>query len=247
MHPKTDQEIENIRVSGKMLAAVLSTLTSQATAGVTTLELADMATAELKRLGGQPVFLGYQGFPSCICISVNEEIVHGIPGSRELAEGDIVGLDFGVNYRGMITDGAVTVGVGFISDEAQRLLDVTQESMYAGIDQVKAGARIGDISRAIEARLKADHLGVIEELAGHGVGHELHEDPWIPNFTSPNQGPILRVGMTIAIEPMATLGTHKVAWGSDGWTVSSADGSLGAQFEHTVLVLEDGFEILTQR
>lgn len=251
MKPKSPQEIEDIRTSGQILAAILKALKKAAQPGVTTMELANLAEVELERLGGKAVFKGYQAgrgippFPSVICISVNDEIVHGIPGKRQLNEGDIVGLDFGVNYNGMVTDSAITVPVGKISREAKRLLKATEEALNAGISAVKAGARVGDISAAVEARLKQDGLGIIEELAGHGVGHDLHEEPWIPNFSSNNRGVKLKAGMTIAIEPMATLGKKDVLWGYDGWTIKSLDGSLGAHFEHTVLVTEDGADILT--
>jgi methionyl aminopeptidase len=179
-------------------------------------------------------------------VSVNDEIVHGIPGSRVLSEGDIVGLDYGVNFEGMITDSAITVEIGGVSKDAHRLVLATEQAMYAGIDQVRAGVHIGDISAAVQERLNQDKLGIIRDLAGHGVGHELHEEPWVPNFGAKGHGPILKAGMTIAIEPMASLGTHEVVWGLDGWTISTDDGSLGAHFEHTVLVTETGFEILTQ-
>ncbi len=243
---KTAVEIERIRVSGHMLAEVLRFLVPQTVAGVTTAHLDKLASRELERLGGQPAFLGYQGFPGVICISVNDELVHGIPGKRVLAEGDIVGLDFGVNYEGMITDGAVTVPVGKISGEAQRLLTATQGALQRGISHARAGARVGDIGHAIEARLKQDKLGVVEELCGHGVGHQVHEDPLILNYGKAGTGARLKAGMTIAIEPMATLGSREIIVDHDGWTIKTHDHSLAAQFEHTVLVTEAGCEILTK-
>ncbi|MBW3537938.1 type I methionyl aminopeptidase [Candidatus Parcubacteria bacterium] len=246
MTPKTLLEIDHLRTSGQMLAAVLGYLAPLVQPGVTTAELGEMAAAELKRLGGRPAFLGYRGFPSCICISVNEEVVHGIPDQRVINGGDLVGLDFGVSYNGMITDSAITLGVGRIGDDAQRLLAATREALSCGIKAVKAGARVGDISQAVQRRLERDRLGIVEELAGHGVGHSLHEEPWIPNFGAAGTGPRLEAGMTIAIEPMATLGGKAVAWGDDGWTISAADGSLSAHFEHTVLVTDTGAEILTK-
>jgi methionyl aminopeptidase len=242
---KTQSEIAAIRTSGQMLAAVLRHLTPLTQAGITTGELDKLARRELKRLGGKPAFLGYGGFPGVICISVNDEVVHGIPGKRRIADGDIVGLDFGVNYDGMITDGAITVGVGEITSEAQRLLTATKESLSKGIAQVKDGAHLGDISHAIEQRLRRDKLGVIEDLSGHGVGHQLHEDPVIVNYGQAGTGMRLKAGMTIAIEPMATLGTHEIIVDHDQWTIRTFDGSLGAQFEHTVLVTESGAEVLT--
>jgi methionyl aminopeptidase len=234
-----------MREGGQMLAQVLQYLSGKLVAGMTTGQVGRMAAAELQKLGGRPAFLGYQGFREVICVSVNEELVHGIPGARVLADGDLVGLDFGVLHRGLITDGAVTIGIGQISSESKRLLVATSEALAAGIAQVKAGARVGDISRAIEARLRRDRLGVVEDLIGHGVGHALHEEPGIPNYYA-GDGPILESGMTIAIEPMATLGSKAVKMGRDGWTISAADGSLTAQFEHTVLVTDDGAEILTK-
>ncbi len=243
---KTEAEIARIRISGQMLAAVLRYLTPLAREGVTTKELDRLAAAELQRLGGEPAFLGYQGFPAVICISVNDEIVHGIPGPRRLAKGDIVGLDFGVNYEGMITDGAVTVPVDGVSPDTQRLLTATQEALAAGVKQVRAGARVGDISHAVEVRLRRDGLGVIEDLSGHGVGHQVHEDPLVLNYGKAGTGMRLKAGMTLAIEPMATLGGQEIFIAEDHWTIKTADHSLGAQFEHTVLVTDNGVEILTQ-
>ena len=242
---KTPDEIIAIRESGHMLAAVLRFLESRTVPGITTGELNNLAATELKALGGQPAFLGFEGFPAVICISVNEEVVHGIPGKRVLAVGDIVGLDFGVSYHGMITDAAITVPVGVISSEASRLMRATREALDLGIAEVKAGAHLGDISHAIERRLRSDKLGVIEDLSGHGVGHMVHEDPLVLNFGPAGRGMKLKTGMTIAIEPMATLGTHEIVQADDQWTILTADGSLGSQHEHTVLVLPDGVEILT--
>jgi methionyl aminopeptidase len=249
---KTQVEIERIRVSGRMLAEVLRLLAPRVVAGVTTGELGDVAAHELKALGGKPAFLGYRPsrdtrpFPSVICISVNDEVVHGIPGSRRLAEGDIVGLDFGVNYEGMFTDGAITVPVGSVRPAVAKLLKATREALDHGIFAVRAGGQVGDISAAVETRLRRDHLGIVEDLSGHGVGHQVHEEPNILNVGRAGTGPVLKAGMTLAIEPMATLGGRDVVLEDDGWTIKTADGSLGAQFEHTVLVTEDGAEILTQ-
>ena len=242
---KTPDEITAIRESGHMLAAVLQYLELKTVPGITTGELDRLAAAELKLLGGKPAFLGYEGFPAVICISVNEEVVHGIPGKRVLAAGDIVGLDFGVTYGGMITDGAITIPVGTVSSDATRLMTATREALDIGIAEVRVGARLGDIAHAIETRLRADKLGVIEDLSGHGVGHQVHEDPLVLNYGPAGRGMRLKAGMTIAIEPMATLGTHDIIQADDGWTILSADGSLGSQHEHTVLVLADGAEILT--
>jgi methionyl aminopeptidase len=242
---KTTQEVKDMRTSGAMLSSVLKHLTAKLQAGMTTGDLAHLAAEELNRLGGKPAFLGYQGFPDVICISINDEIVHGIPGSRVLKDGDIVGLDFGVNYNGMITDAAVTVGVGEVDAEAKRLMKATKEALKDGIKAVRSGARVGDISAAIEKRLRRDKLGVIEDLIGHGVGHEVHEEPGIPNYGKSGTGPKIVAGMTLAIEPMASLGTSEVLLGRDKWTVYTADGSLASHHEHTVLVTEEGAEILT--
>lgn len=244
---KTDQEISAMRVSGRMLMTVLDFLVhKQLKAGITTRQLATAAAQELAKLGGKPAFLGFEGYGDVICISVNEEVVHGIPGDLVINEGDIVGLDFGVNYNGMITDGAVTAGVGHLSTDAKRLLKGTEQALQKGIAMAKAGNRIGDISFAIESRLKADGLGVVEDLIGHGVGHSLHEEPGIPNYGRAGQGPLLIPGMTIAIEPMATLGGKAVSLDEDGWTVRTTDGSWAAQFEHTVLITDGDPEILTK-
>lgn len=248
---KTPAEIDRLRQSGRILAEVLRRLQAALEPGVTTGELNELAVRELNALGGKPTFLGYQPdpdvkpYPGILCVSVNDEVVHGIPGRRTLAEGDIVGLDFGVNFEGMMTDGAVTVPVGEASPAAARLLVATQEALAAGIGMVRDGARVGDISAAIEHRLNRDRLGIVRELSGHGVGDQVHEEPSILNYGRAGTGPRLKAGMSIAIEPMATLGSRHIMLDEDGWTIRTVDGSLSAQFEHTVLILEDGAEILT--
>ena len=244
---KKPHEIDAMRESGKMLATVLALLKKEISAGMTTKDLADIAKKELRTLGGQPTFLGYYGFPDVICISVNDEVVHGIPNpDKTIKKGDIVGLDFGVTYKGMITDAAVSVVVDEpIAPRTKELLNTTERSLEAGIQVVCDGVRVGDIGNAIQKILDAHHLGIVRDLVGHGVGHQLHEDPNIPNYGHRGIGPQLHAGMTIAIEPMATLGTHKVYIADDGWTVFTIDHSLSAHFEHTVLITEDGAEILT--
>lgn len=245
---KTADEIADMRVSGRMLATVLQYLRGQAEAGMSTKDLAILAARELERLGGRPAFLGYQGFPDVICISVNAEVVHGIPSpERILQSGDIVGLDFGVVYNGMITDGAISVIIDKPKQQRhEQLVRMTESSMYEGIAAVRDHVRTGDIGAAVQAVLEKGKFGIVRDLVGHGVGHELHEDPNIPNYGRPHTGPWLSAGMTIAIEPMATLGTEKVYVAPDQWTILTADGSLSAHFEHTVLITEDGSEILTQ-
>jgi methionyl aminopeptidase len=244
---KTNTEIDSMRESGKMLASVLETLKSNLEVGMTTRDLALLASEELKTLGGEASFLGYQGFPDVICISVNQEVVHGIPSPNKVIEnGDIVGLDFGVTYRGMITDSAISVIAGKPKQAAHiKLVDVTKRSLEVGISAVKDGVRTGDIGFAIENSLKNYNYGIVRDLVGHGVGHQIHEDPNIPNYGRSNTGPWLYKGMTIAIEPMLTLGTEHVRVAEDGWTILTADDSLSAHFEHTVLITEEGAEILT--
>lgn len=236
-----------MRTSGKMLAHVLQTLKPHVVVGVSTKELNDIAAKELKALGGKPAFLGYGGFPEVICISVNDEVVHGIPRKDLIIKnGDIVSLDFGVNYNGMITDSAISVICGNAPKPIRDLLRYTEESMYAGIQAVRDGCHTGDIGNAVEKVLNKHKYGIVRDMVGHGVGHEVHEDPNVPNYGRKGTGSKLVSGMTIAIEPMATLGGEAVVIDPDGWTVRTADGSLAAHFEHTVLILDDGFEIITQ-
>lgn len=245
---KTDSEIAAMRESGAMLATVLGAITPHVRPDISTKEIADLAQQELTKLGGSPAFLGYQGFPDVICISVNDEVVHGIPRrDRILQAGDLVGLDFGVRYKGMITDSAITVVVGkWRNKQEQKLVTFTQEAMYAGIQAAHDKIRTGDIGSAIEEVLKKQKFGIVKDLVGHGVGHELHEDPNIPNYGRADTGPWLHAGMTIAIEPMATLGSDSVYMAPDNWTILTADGSRAAHFEHSVLITPDGAEILTE-
>lgn len=244
---KTQTEIQAMRESGRMLATVLSVLQGKLQPGMSTKDLADIAARELQALGGEASFKGYQGFPDIICISVNDEVVHGIPKASHIVnEGDIVGLDFGVTYRGMITDSAISVIAGKPKTRGHiDLVKRTEEAMNAGIAAVHDQVRTGDIGSAIENYLKRWPYGIVRDLVGHGVGHEVHEDPNIPNYGRADTGPWLSKGMTIAIEPMVTLGTERVVLDSDGWTVRTADGKWAAHFEHTVLITEDGAEILT--
>jgi len=244
---KTPAEIQAMRDSGQMLAHVLRFLEEHVEIDLTTKALANMAKTELQSLGGEPAFLGYQGFPDVLCTSVNDEVVHGIPSDdKVLRQGDLLSLDFGVQYKGMITDGAISVIVGKpLKEEHLRLLNETRDSLLEGISTVHDGVRTGDIGAAIQARLKVHHFGIVRDLVGHGVGHHLHEEPNIPNYGRPNTGPKLSQGMTIAIEPMATLGSDRVYVADDGWTVLTWDGSLAAHFEHSVLVGEQGPEVLT--
>ena len=245
---KTAAEIKAMREAGKMLASVLALLKSKLEPGMATKDLALIAARELASLGGQPSFLGYQGFPDVICISVNDEVVHGIPKANKLIkDGDIVGLDFGVTVDGMVTDSAISVIAGRPKQQGHiRLVERTERALEAGIAAVHDQVRTGDIGAAVEASLKPYHYGIIRDLVGHGVGHQVHEDPNIPNYGRANTGPWLRKGMTIAIEPMVTLGREQIYITDDGWTVLTVDHSYSAHFEHTVLITDDGAEILTQ-
>ncbi len=247
---KTDAEIEAMRESGRMLATVLEIVQKSTQVGMSTKELADIAADELKRLGGKPAFLGYEGatpFPDVICISVNDEVVHGIPRKElVLRSGDLVSIDFGVIYDGMVTDAARSFVVDDAKEQVKKLIRDTEASMYAGIETLRDGVRVGDIASAIQKKLVSGHYGIVRDLVGHGVGHNLHEEPDIPNFGFAGSGPVLKAGMTIAIEPMATLGTHAVTVDDDEWTIRTADGSLAAHFENTILITDRGFEILTE-
>lgn len=246
---KTSEEIENMRVSGKMLATVLSVLVQKIESGMSTKDLADIAAQEVKSLGGKPTFLGQYGFPDVICISVNDEVVHGIPKiDHFIKDGDLVSMDFGVTYNGMITDSATSVIVGQPRTKRDGvLLKVTEDSLFAGISTLKDGVKTGDIGSAVERVLSGQQLGIVRDLVGHGVGHELHEDPNIPNYGKKGHGEKLSAGMTIAIEPMATLGSYKVMVDPDGWTIRTQDHSMSAHFEHTILIPYSGqAEILTQ-
>lgn len=247
MRPKTETELAAMRISGKMLAAILQLIKKEAKAGMTPKDISALAAAELIRLGGKPSFKGFEGFPDIICISTNNEVQHSIPNDRPFEAGDIVNFDFGVTYEGMVTDAGLSLCIGSQPDKAgKRLLEGTERALYAGIDQVKDGARVGDISAAVEKVLRAYDLGIVRELVGHGVGHELHEDPEIPNYGAAGTGPTLKAGMTVAIEPITTLGSPRIFSAHDGWTLLTADGSRSAQFEHTILVTKTGHEILTQ-
>lgn len=235
-----------MRQGGQMLAKVLEKLKKETVAGLSPKDMANIAAKELKKLGGKPAFLGYQGYPDIICISVNSQVQHSIPTKIPLSNGDIVNYDFGVLYKGMITDGGITVCVGNKpSNQQKRLLKGTELALAKGLEVIRDGCRVGDISAAIEGVLRQHQLGIVRELVGHGVGYKLHEDPEIANYGVTGTGPVLRTGMTVAIEPIANLGGEKIRLDKDGWTLWTVDGSQSAQFEHTVVVTSDGCEILT--
>lgn len=247
---KTDEEIEHMRKSGAILASVHQLLITKVIPGISTKELADLSHKEIKRLGGEPAFLHYGApipFPDVICISVNDEVVHGIPRKdRILQEGDLISLDLGVSVAGMITDAAITIGCGQTAVKHQEFMAHTRKSLEAGLAVLKHGCQVGDVAYAIQKVLDRHGYGIVRDLVGHGVGHEVHEDPNIPNFGKRGTGPRLVAGMTLAIEPMATLGNYGVYTDADGWTIKTNDGSWAAHFEHTVLVTETGCEILTK-
>lgn len=249
MRAKTPADLENMRAGGKLLAGILQDLAGKVQPGITPKDLAADAAEQIKKHDMQAVVLGYEGFPDVICISVNNAIVHGIPGNQPIRSGDLVKLDLTLGYKGMINDSAVTVlAGGHGSAGVQRLLDGTKAALDAGIAAIKGeGTRVGDISQAVQDVLeKKYHLSVIRELVGHGVGYEIHEAPNIPNYGVAGTGPVLHQGMTIAVEPMAALGDWHIAFAKDKNTIIMKDGSLGAHFEHTVLITENAAEILTQ-
>jgi len=242
---RTLQEIAKIRKSSSLVARALQRVREAIRPGVTTAELDRIAEETIRRGGGVPAFKGYRGFPASLCVSVNEEVVHGIPGRRRLKEGDIVSLDLGVLMDGYYGDAAITVPVGEVSELAKRLLQVTEEALYRGIEKARAGNRLFDISHAIQRWVEAAGFSVVRDFVGHGIGRALHEEPQVPNFGPPNQGPRLDVGMVLAIEPMVNTGTWRVRVLENGWTVVTADGGLSAHFEHTVAITEGGPEILS--
>ncbi len=252
MRPKNPAEITAIRKSGKMLAEVLRHLEAALKPGITGNEIDQIARQKLKELGGEPAFLGVPGprgvpdFPATVCISVNDAVVHGLPDDVPFKNGDLVSFDFGVIYGGMITDAARTFIVGEASEQAKQLVIETKRSLDAGIKVIKNGIRTGDIGAAVQSVLDEGNYGIVRELVGHGVGHELHEAPEIPNYGFKGMGDKLQTGMTIAVEPMATLGDWKVVVDPDGWTIRTRDGSLSAHFEDTLLITDSGVEILTR-
>jgi methionyl aminopeptidase len=244
---KGASEIARIASSGTLVARTISHVGERIEPGITTLELERIADDFIRENGGVPTSLGYRGYPRAICISVNEVVVHGIPDERVVEEGDLVTIDVGVTLEGAIADSAYTFGVGAVDAKAQRLLDVCQDALAAGIAEARLGNRIGDISHAVQILVEDAGFSVVKSLVGHGVGRHYHEDPHVPNYGEAGRGPRLSEGMTIAIEPMITMGRPDVVLAEDGWTISSADGSLAAHFEHTVAILPEGPRILTPR
>lgn len=234
-----------MREGGKILAKVLQKVARTVKPGITTQELDRLAKELVLKYGGRPSFEGYEGYPAGLCTSVNEEIVHGIPSIRKLKSRDIIGLDLGVLYKGYYTDSAITVPVGKVSAEVLRLIEVTKEALKIGIEKVKAGNHIGDISAAIGDYVESQGFSVVRNLVGHGVGKDVHEDPQIPNYGKPGTGPKIKVGMTLALEPMVVIGSWQTQQAQDGWTFITKDKSFAAHFEHTVAVTKKAPRILT--
>ena len=243
---RNSDEIDVIRRAGRIVALVLDKIKRRALPGVETRELDVMAREEILKNKGFPAFKDYKGFPANICASINEAVVHGIPSERRLVSGDIISIDVGVKFRDYYADGAVTIGIGDITDEARKLLNVTEEALYAGIDKAVKGSRLSDISAAIQERVESKDFSVVRMFVGHGIGAKIHEEPEIPNFGSPGKGPVLEPGMILAIEPMVNAGTYEVEILEDGWTAVTKDRKLSAHFEHTIAVRDDGAEILTK-
>ena len=244
---KTPEEIEIMRVAGEIVGDTHKYLIPYLKPGITTEKIDSLARDYIIKRGGSPSCYHYEGYPANICISINEEVVHGIASKRKLRDGDIVTLDICVCYKGYHGDSAWTYAVGNISKEKQYLLEHTEQALYEGLKQVKSGARIGDISNAVETYAESHKLGVVKELVGHGIGNSLHEDPDVPNYGKKGTGPMLKEGMVIAVEPMLNLGTADIYLLDDDWTVITADDKPSAHFEHTIVVTKEGYEILTKR
>lgn len=245
---KSPAELALMRRAGEVVAATIETLMEIVRPGIKTRDLDDVARKEILSHGAKPSFLGYRGFPATICTSINEEIVHGIPGDRIIKEGDLVKLDVGAIVGGFHADSAVTIGAGILGDAEVALLRVTQQALENAILASQPGSRIGDLGAAVQRYVESEgSFGIVREYVGHGIGRRLHEEPGVPNYGEPGRGPKLRVGMALAIEPMVNLGTHETRLLEDGWTVVTADGSLSAHFEHTLAITENGPEVLTRR
>ena len=242
---KSEREIVIMRQAGKIVGEVLVLLKSRVQPGMKTVELNVIAEQEVKKLGGIPSFKNYRGYPASLCVSINDEIVHGIPGPRFIKEGDVVSLDFGAIYGGFQGDAAVTVGVGKISVAAAKLIDATAGALKEGIKAARAGARLGDVSHSIQQYAESRGFSIVREYTGHGIGRNMHEDPLIPNYGQSGTGLILRKGMTLALEPMLNIGGWQTKIDDDDWTVRTLDGSLSAHFEHTIAVTDDVAEVLT--
>lgn len=243
---KTPHEIDLIRESCRILVDTFKEVEGHIKPGIKTIELDRIAERYIRSRGGVPSFKGFHGFPGTACISIDEQVVHGIPGNRRLEEGQIVGVDMGVIFKGYYSDAARTYPVGRVSELKEKLMTVTREALWRGIGQARVGNRVGDISHAIQTYVESFGFSVVRELVGHGVGKDVWEEPQIPNYGSPGKGPRLRTGMVLALEPMVNAGTHEVFTESDGWTVVTADRKPSAHFEHTIALFEDHTEVLTE-
>lgn len=244
---KTSVELDLMRQASRIVAQVLVLLKKKIRDGVSTAELNSLAEREIRDREAVPAFLGYRGYPATLCVSINEEVVHGIPSEKRIIRsGDLVSLDLGAVYRGFYGDAAVTVAVGTVKPEILRLMDVTSDSLAKALSEVRSGAKLGDVSHAVERFVTGNGMSVVREFTGHGIGRRLHEEPSIPNYGKPGSGVTLRPGMTLAIEPMVCLGKPEIVIKNDGWTAVSADGSCTAHFEHTVAVTENGCEIFSK-
>ena len=244
---KSEEEVKVMREAGRVVGQTLQILKEAVKPGLVVKELDKLVRKEYAKRGVIPTFLGYAEppYPATVCVSVNEELVHGIPGSRVIKEGDIVSIDLGATYKGFVGDSALTFGVGEVSKDAQRLIEVTEESLWRGIRAARAGERLGVISNTIGEYVESQGYGVVREFVGHGVGREMHEEPQVPNFGPADRGPILRKGMVLALEPMVTVGDWHTKKHDDGWTISTLDGSLCAHFEHTIAITDGEAEVLT--
>lgn len=241
---KSRSEIEKMKVSNTIAVEILQDIRNHIRPGVTTMELNECSEQLCEKKGAIPAFKGYRRYPYSLCTSVNEEVVHGLPSKRILREGDIIGLDFGVLYDGYFGDAAITVGVGLVSEEADLLIKTTEEAFYVGIQKATCNNRVSDISHAIQRHVESRSFSVVKKFVGHGIGKSLHEEPQIPNFGKPGQGPRLKSGMVLAIEPMVNAGQSEIKVLSDGWTVVTKDGTLSAHFERCIAITENGVEIL---
>ncbi len=242
---KSKREIELLKIAGNIVYETHKYIKPFIKPGVSLLKLDSLAEDFIRSKGATPSFKGYEGFPNATCISVNNEVVHGIPSNRKLKDGDIVSIDIGACYKGYHGDSAWSYAVGKLSSDCTYLMEHTEKALYEGIKVVKPGARIGDIGNAVEKYANAHNLGIVRELCGHGVGNHLHESPDVPNYGLPNTGPVLKEGMVIAIEPMLNLGSDDIVVEDNDWTITTLDGKPSAHFEHTVLVTKDGYQILT--
>ncbi len=246
IHLKSAEEIEKMTTASKIVAEVLQILKEMILPGVPTLDLDRVAEEKIRSLGATPAFKGYRGFPSTLCVSINDQVVHGIPSERLLEEGDIVGLDLGAVWDGYYGDSAITFPVGGVSQEAQKLMETTRNSLYEGIQKICVGGRLSDVSHAIQSCAEGAGYSVVREFVGHGIGRSLHEEPQVPNYGKPNLGPRLNAGIVLAVEPMVNAGGANVKILDDQWTVVTEDGSLSAHFEHTIALTELGPRILTE-